>query len=190
MKRYLAFLSLVGALCFATTYLGAAEDSAVKDKVSAEDKAAAKAKRKEELAKILKETKCPMSGKPVNAEKTVAYKDSKVYLCCGGCVKGFDGKLKSDETLAAKANHQLVATKQARQVKCAMNGKGKVNKKTLTKFAGTEVGFCCKNCQGKFTDMEEAERVQVVFGKNFEKAFVVKAQKRKENKKAKEKKAA
>lgn len=183
MKRYLAFLSLVGALCFATTYIQA-EDAAVKDK------AAAKEQRKEELAKILKETKCPMSGKPIDAEKTVAYKDSKVYLCCGGCVKGFDAKLKSDETLAAKANHQLLLTKQARQVKCAMNGKGKINDETLTKFAGTEVGFCCKNCKGKFADMEDAEKVQFVFGKNFEKAFVVKAEKRKENKEKKEKKAA
>ena len=141
MKRYLASLSIIGVLCFAATYIGAAEEAAKTDKA---DKAAAKAKRQEKLAKILKETKCPMSGKAVDATKFVAYKDSKVYLCCGGCVKGFEGKLKSDETLAAKANHQLVATLQARQVKCAMNGKGKVNKKTLTKFAGTEVGFCCE----------------------------------------------
>ena len=105
-------------------------------------------------------------------------------------MKGFDAKLKSDDALAAKANQQLFATKQARQVKCAMNGKGKINKETLTKFAGTEVGFCCKNCQGKFADMEDDQKTQFVFGKNFKDAFVVKAEKRKENKEKKAKKAA
>ena len=169
MKRFVSCLSLVSVLCLAVTFLNA-EEKKVADKI--------------DLAKILKETKCPMSGKPVHATKFVSYKDSKVYLCCGGCVKGFDSKLKSDDALAAKANHQLVVTKQAEQVKCAINGRGKVNKKTLTKFAGTEVGFCCKNCKGKFADMEDAEKVQTVFGKNFKKAFVVKAEKSKEKKDA------
>lgn len=173
MKKKMTVMTLVGVLLCAVANLGAEETTAKKPSA-------------EEMAKILKETKCPMSGKPVNAEKFVSYKDSKVYLCCGGCVKGFEGKLKSDKTLAAKANHQLVATKQASQVKCAMNGRGKVNEKTMTKFAGTQVGFCCKNCQGKFADMEDAEKVQTVFGKNFAKAFVVTAEKAKKEKKEKE----
>ena len=74
MKRFLASLSVVGVLCFAAGYLGAAEEAATKA-----DKAEAQAKRKEELAKILKETKCPMSGKAVDPEKFVSYKDSKVF---------------------------------------------------------------------------------------------------------------
>lgn len=178
MKRFAALLTCIGIMLSAVSHTGAVEAEKPAD---ADIKKAA-------MKKIMAELKCPMSGKPINAEKMVAYKDSKVYVCCGGCVKGFAGKLKTDDSLAAKANHQLVLTKQAKQVKCGFNGRGKVNEKTLTKFAGTEVGFCCKSCKGKFTEMKDAEKVQVVFGKNFDKAFVVEAQEKKL--KAQEKKAA
>lgn len=141
---------------------------------------AAKETKKVDLAKLLKEAKCPMSGKAVNPEKMVAYKDSKLFVCCDGCVKGFPAKVKKSPELAAKANHQLVVTHQAKQAKCALNGKGKINKNAKTKVVGVEVNTCCKNCLGKLTKMEEKEQVNLVFGKNFDKAFVVKAQKKKD----------
>jgi hypothetical protein len=161
----LAVLTIVGLV--ATSFVGAEE--AAKEK-------------KVDLAKILKETKCPMSGKAVDPEKVVAYKDSKVFMCCGNCVKGFGAKVKKDAVLAAKANHQLVVTHQAKQAKCCVNGKGKINKDAKTKVAGVQVNTCCKNCLGKLTKMDEKEQIQLVFGKNFEKSFVVKAQKEKEEK--------
>ena len=30
-------------------------------------------------------SKCPISGKPVDNTKTVSYKDKTVGFCCGGC---------------------------------------------------------------------------------------------------------
>lgn len=30
-------------------------------------------------------SKCPISGKPVDATKTVSYKDKTVGFCCGNC---------------------------------------------------------------------------------------------------------
>ena len=189
MNRNVAYVSCIAFFFLAVSFLGAAEEVKIeKKKLTKEERVAQREKKKAELKKSLAETKCPMSGKPIDAEEFVEYKSSKVYMCCGNCVKGFAEKVKTDETLAAKANHQLVATKQARQVKCALNGKGKINKKTLTKFASTEVGFCCKNCKGKFDEMEDDAKVQTVFGKNFDAAFAVKAVKRKEKKEAAAKK--
>lgn len=140
---------------------------------------------KVDMEKILKTTTCPISGGPVKADKVVEYKDSKVYMCCGNCVKAFPEKVKTDSMLAAKANHQLVKTLQAKQAKCCANGSGPMNEETKTKVVGIEVHTCCKNCLAKVTKMEEKEQIELIFGKNFEKAFVVKAQ---EKKKAEEKK--
>ena len=80
--------------------------------------------------------KCPVSGKAVNAEKTI-----KVGVCCGNCakkvakdVKGALGKLTSDNK--GGGDSEPVNTK------CPISGKG--SKKTVT------IGFCCGNCQGKY----------------------------------------
>ena len=162
------------AICLlATSFVGAEEATA----------------KKIDMAKILKETKCPMSGKAVNPEKVVAFKDSKLYVCCDGCVKGFAAKAKKDTMLVAKANHQLVVTHQAKQAKCCLNGKGKINKDAKTKVVGVQVNTCCKNCLAKVTKMDEKAQVELIFGKNFDKAFVVKAVEAKKNK-AEKKKAA
>lgn len=36
------------------------------------------------------QTKCPVSGKPINPEAFVEYKGEKVYFCCPGCPKAFE----------------------------------------------------------------------------------------------------
>ena len=36
------------------------------------------------------QTKCPISGKPINPEASVEYKDEKVYFCCPGCPDAFN----------------------------------------------------------------------------------------------------
>ena len=38
------------------------------------------------------QTKCPLSGKPINPEVSVEYKDEKVYFCCPGCPAGFEAE--------------------------------------------------------------------------------------------------
>ncbi len=180
MKFGSSMIAMVVVALVATSFVGAEE---------ATKEASAKKDKKAAMAKIMKECKCPLSGKAVNPEKVVAYKDSKVFVCCDGCVKGFADKVKKDAMVAAKSNHQLVMTMQAKQAKCALNGKGKINKDAKTKVVGVEVNTCCKNCLAKVNDMEEKAQVELIFGKNFDKAFVVKAQKKKENA-AKKKKAA
>jgi YHS domain-containing protein len=37
-----------------------------------------------------RQTKCPVSGKPIKAEHSVEYKDKKVYFCCPNCPAAFE----------------------------------------------------------------------------------------------------
>ncbi|REJ72058.1 MAG: hypothetical protein DWQ34_15195 [Planctomycetota bacterium] len=114
--------------------------------------------------------KCPVSGKDINEEAFVEYKDAKVYFCCPGCPGAF-----KDNTAkyAAKANHQLVFTEQAEQKKCPLTG-GKLNEDTTIDVAGVDVNFCCNNCKGKAKAKEGDEQVEFLFNdKAFEKGFEV-----------------
>src|SRR5258708_4170404 len=62
---------------------------------------------------------CPVSGKPALQDKTVDYKGGKVYFCCGNCPGAFS---KDVAKFATKANQQLAATGQAKEVKCPLSG--------------------------------------------------------------------
>lgn len=37
-----------------------------------------------------RQTKCPVSGKPINPEQSVEYKGKKVYFCCPNCPAAFE----------------------------------------------------------------------------------------------------
>ena len=174
----LATVAILGLLV--TSFVGAEE--AKKDDVKKPET------KKVDMEKIIKVTKCPISGGPAKLDKMVAYRDSKVFVCCGNCVKAFPSKVKKDKMLAAKANLQLVMTKQAEQKKCCLNGKGPVNKDAHTKFAGVQVHTCCKNCLAKVKDMDEKAQLELI-SKNFDKAFVVKAEEKKKKEAAKKKAA-
>jgi YHS domain-containing protein len=110
--------------------------------------------------------KCPVSDKAVAEDKTVDYKGGKVYFCCGGCPDAFN---KDKSKYAAKANHQLVATKQAKQGKCPFTGNS-LNRDTEITVAAAKVQFCCNNCKGKAEKGKEAEQVALIFSDdNFKK---------------------
>ena len=149
-------------------------------------KEAAKTAKKIDMKKILAEAKCPISGKPVKADKFAMHKESKVYVCCGNCVKGLAGAVKKDPKVAALANHQLVMTHQATQAKCVMNGSGPMKK--AFKVAGLEVKTCCGKCKAGIEKMKPEDQIATVFHKNFDKAFVVKAVEAKKKKEEAEKK--
>ncbi len=116
----------------------------------------------------LEGVKCVVAPKPANASKSADYKDGKVYFCCGNCLGKFTSNSKP---FAAKANMQLVATKQYEQKACPFSG-GDLNPETAIKVAGTKVAFCCNNCKGKAEKAKGKEQVELVFGdKAFEKGF-------------------
>lgn len=119
----------------------------------------------------LTDVKCIMNPKAAaKADHALDYKGGKVYFCCDNCPKGFEKKFKTDEAVAAKGNHQLVATKQAKQAKCPFSG-GDLNDETSIKVAGAKITFCCENCQGKAEGMKGDEQLVALFGdKAFKKA--------------------
>jgi len=112
--------------------------------------------------------KCIMNPKAdAKADKSVEYKGGKVYFCCDNCPKAFE---KDKEKHAAKANHQLVATAQAKQAKCPLSG-GELNKDTEITINGAKVQFCCNMCKGKVEKASDTEKLDLVFSdKAFEKA--------------------
>lgn len=134
--------------------------------------AAEKESDKVDFAKI----KCVISGKPTKEAAAADYNKAKVYFCCNNCVAKFK---KDAKPFATKANHQLVATKQAKQTGCPMSGK-KTAKGTEVEVAGVEVAFCCKNCKGAAEKKKGDEQVELIFNdKSFKKGFeLAKAEKK------------
>ncbi|WP_339735822.1 hypothetical protein [uncultured Gimesia sp.] len=113
---------------------------------------------------------CPVAGKPANASQTVDYKGGTVSLCCGKCKKAFTA---NPAKFAAKANLQLVATGQAKQVNCPFAGKP-VNPAQSVTVAGTKVQFCCGGCKGKASKVKGDEQIKLIFNdKAFAKGFKV-----------------
>ncbi|MFO0921502.1 MAG: hypothetical protein U0905_03330 [Pirellulales bacterium] len=125
----------------------------------------------------LADVKCfLMPQKNIKEDKSVDYKDGKVYFCCPNCVKKFS---ESKDKYEAKANHQLVLTEQYKQEVCPFSG-GKLDSSTAIEVGGTKVSFCCNNCKGSAEKMAEEERVEKIFGKEgFEKAKFAKVKKEK-----------
>ncbi len=117
-----------------------------------------------ELSKVM----CPVSNKPVKESATADYRDATVYFCCPNCPKAFT---KKPSKYAAKANLQLVQTKQFHQVACPISGQP-VDSDITSKVGQLDVGMCCENCQGKVDKAEEDDKLALVFSdKAFEKGF-------------------
>ena len=131
MKRFLALVAVVAFVASASLY-GAKE---VK------------------LDKVL----CPVSGKAVKAEHSVAYKGGKAYFCCPNCPKGF---AKDTAKYAAKANHQLYLTGQFTLALCPLKAKP-LNTATKIEIGGKAVCFCCNGCKGKVTQAKD--KIALVF---------------------------
>jgi YHS domain-containing protein len=111
--------------------------------------------------------KCFISGAAAKEDKSVKYLDGTVHFCCENCAKKFDA---DKDKYAAKANHQLVATKQYEQKACPMSG-ASLNADTAIDVKGVKVAFCCNNCKGKAEKMADDEKTDKLFGKAaFEKA--------------------
>lgn len=116
----------------------------------------------------LEEIKCVISGAPVAADATSELDGYTVYFCCGKCVKAFN---KDKGKFAAKAFHQAVATKQAKQDTCPKSGRG-LNPEVVLVVGGVDVGFCCNGCKGWAEKLPEDDRITKLFNRDvFEKNF-------------------
>jgi hypothetical protein len=157
MKRFAVLAAVVAMAVMFTASINLADDAA-----------------KEEEFKAT----CPVSGKAAIKESSVDYKDGKVYFCCEGCPDAF----KADTAkFAAKANMQLVQTKQAAQEKCPISGQ-KLNPEKSVEVSGVKVTFCCENCQGAVAKLKGDEQINKVFSDAaFKKAYKVKKEEKKDS---------
>jgi YHS domain-containing protein len=122
------------------------------------------------------DAKCIVAGKPAKQEQSADYKGGKVYFCCGNCKANFE---KNQAKFATKANEQLVATGQAKQVKCPISGQPCKEDK-VTEVDGVKVYFCCDNCKGKVAKAKGDEQIALCFSDDaFKKAFEVEKKKEK-----------
>ena len=118
----------------------------------------------------LDDVKCIlMTKKNVVADKSVDYKEGKVYFCCDRCVKKFSS---APEDFSTAANRQLVATGQFVQTGCPISG-GDVDEEQSSVVGGVTVKFCCEKCKAKVDGSKSDEaKASLVFGaKGFKKAF-------------------
>jgi YHS domain-containing protein len=97
--------------------------------------------------------KCPLTGKPVNAEFTLEHEGEVIGFCCGNCKAEFFkdpqahiGKL---ERTAAAAPVAKEAPKVPVNAKCPLTGKA-VSAEFVVEHEGRWIGFCCGNCKAKF----------------------------------------
>ena len=98
---------------------------------------------------------CPITGKPVAADKSVDVGGVPVGLCCAGCV----AKVNGAADLAAKAKlcfvqasfekgFELKAVEpNLENVKCMMMPSKPASKDFAAKYGDHQVFFCCKNCR-------------------------------------------
>jgi hypothetical protein len=114
----------------------------------------------------LEGVKCFVNPKAAaKAANAVDYKGGKVFFCCMNCPKAFAA---DKAKFAARANHQLVATGQAKQEKCPFSGEA-VDTATKITVNGANICFCCDMCKGKA--QESTEQIELLFNdKAFEKA--------------------
>ncbi len=119
----------------------------------------------------LTNAKCPVMGGPVSAEAAVDYKGGKVYFCCAGCDKTFQENVSQ---YAAKANHQLFLTGQAKQIACPLAGEP-VDSEVTAKVDGVTVAFCCAHCREAVESAsdDDAKRELVFNDTAFAKGFKV-----------------
>ena len=109
---------------------------------------------------------CPVSGGDAKKEHEVKHRGKSVYFCCPKCPEAFKADRKK---FAAKANAQLLETKQITQVACPFAGKP-VNPEATVALGKTTVAFCCNNCKGK---AEKADDLAALVFADFNKGFTL-----------------
>jgi len=124
---------------------------------------------------------CPVTGDPADARFSISYQGAKLAFASAEARREFR---KQPGRFTARANAQLVATGQAEQRKCPIEGRPVVPSLFLN-LAGADVAFCCEDCQRQVADAPADRALELVFSDEpFNRAFVVKGGKPQANQRA------
>ena len=113
---------------------------------------------------------CVIDDHPIDRAISTDWQGGKVCFCSEKCLKEF---LASTGKYAARANHQLLASGQARQVACPFTGKPLNSQIPTVRVAGADIGFCCRACQQTVTRADRQTRFDLIFGDAFRTGFAV-----------------
>ena len=88
---------------------------------------------------------CPVSGGQVSEKYRTEYKGQFVYVCCEGCLTGFNKT--PDEFVAkmSKEERELIAINES----CPISSEP-IDKAKSVESEGRKVYFCCDNCVSKY----------------------------------------
>ena len=88
---------------------------------------------------------CPVSGGPVSEKYRTEYQGQYVYVCCEGCLTGFNKT--PDEFVAkmSKEERDLISVNET----CPITAEP-INKTMSVEFEGRKVYFCCDGCSSKY----------------------------------------
>jgi len=126
--------------------------------------------KKDVPSRSLAAARCPVTGDSVSKEFSIDYRHGKLYFCSAECIDKFRADWASYQ---AKANAQLVATGQFRQIRCPVTGDPFALGIKL-KVCGVDVRFSSPDCLKKVKRASADERVELVFGQKFDKSFASK----------------
>jgi len=89
---------------------------------------------------------CPVCGKPVDGEHTVAVGKTKLGFCCEKCQTAYQ---EADEEKQLKMAFADLPKAFTRQTVCPVSGKP-INPEAVVEHEGHKVFFCCPGCPGAF----------------------------------------
>jgi YHS domain-containing protein len=113
---------------------------------------------------------CPVTGRPVDTAVSIQYLGQRLYFSSAASIAVFQAH---QAKYAPWANYQLALTGQARQVNCPFTGKPVNPAFERVKVGALDIGFCCRACQQTLAQADAQTRLDLAFGDNFGRAFVL-----------------
>ena len=107
--------------------------------------AVAKATADETEKKNVTNKLCPVSGGPVSEKYRAEYKGQFVYMCCEGCLTGFNKNPEEFVAKMSKEERDLIAINES----CPISNEH-VDMAKSVEFEGRKVYFCCDGCVSKY----------------------------------------
>ncbi len=113
---------------------------------------------------------CPVSGKAVVSDVSVAYEDKenkvfgRIYLCCPKCVKAAEKDLAGLYKKFYLTDAKTGKAKEPRDLKnetCPMSGE-KIDPSATIEYNGMLIHFCCPGCADGFLEDPEPKMAELL----------------------------
>ena len=98
--------------------------------------------------------------KSARADQSVRYKDGSIYFSCQAALERYR---KNPAQFEAFANHQLVATKQYKQLTCPLSGEDLDEDSVQITVAGVDVVVLCEDCGKELATETRDYQIKMVF---------------------------